>query len=183
MIARAVRGVEAERAPEVIVTPDKEDGPGKGVVRLGAKEFDLTWTGGTSERQRGWNRRLRVNLEAMRKVAEENRIRLVLLTYASHLHVYGLANEVIRAARADDLPVIDLERVFTAICPDGKCPDVFLPDGHPNQAGYQIVAATIWRELARLDGRPSEPRNAASWNRTLGPEVRRRLASATDDAS
>jgi hypothetical protein len=130
----------------------------------------------------------------MREAAAEAGSQLVLLTYAWDADAYGYANRVIRAARADDLPVIDLAGAFAKICPEreqprgasaeqprgvsANCPDLFFEDGHPTPLGYQIVAATVWRDLARLHGATGEPSNEASWTAVLAPQARHLLAAA-----
>lgn len=182
MIGRAMRGIDSEPEPEVIVKVEK-DAASRARVRRGEWELDLTWTGDSAPRQGGWERALRANLNVMREAAEENGTELLLLTYAWDRDAYGLANEVIRAAQSDDLPVIDLARAFAAVCRSASCGELFRPDGHPTKLGYQIVAVTVWREIARHHGRPARPRHEASWNAVLDPEVRSRLAALPDNAS
>jgi lysophospholipase L1-like esterase len=181
MIDRGIRGVEPAPAPEVALEPVRDEREGRlqgarAAVHIGGRELDLTWTGKAAHRTSGWTRSLAVTLAALRSAAAESGSEIVLLTYASELRAYGAANEVIRAARADDLPVIDLGRAFTALCTDGPCEELFFPDGHPTRLGYQIVAGVVWRELERLRGEPGTPHDQANWQAVLDDEARSRLA-------
>ena len=45
---------------------------------------------------------------------------------------------------------IDVTAVFAARCPNDECPDLLLPDGHPNAAGYALVADTVQGALGPL---------------------------------
>ena len=137
------RTVQADEVEVLYSRPEAPD-LGRGVIRYGEREFDLTWTGRSGHPVADWHLMLRTNIEAMADEARKAGIRLLLLTYASEGRAYGAANKVIRAtARATETPLIDLGAAFRASCPDGSCPDLLFRDQHPTAKGYRRAATTI----------------------------------------
>ena len=175
MIERALQLASSQLDVEVAQPGPEERVAASTKVRIGQREFDMTWTGGIEYLNRDWARGLAGDLASMRQAARENDSELVLLTYAWDRDSYRAANQVIRAESRNGSPVIDLGAAFDAICPDRDCSEFFFPDGHPTKLGYQIAAVTAWRELQHLHGMQAEPGNEASWTAELDAEVRRRL--------
>ena len=121
----------------------------RGVVRIGDTEFDLAGTDRlVTTGFTNWDKDLRTNLNAMAADAAAVGATFVVLTYPSHLTLYGTANLVLGVT--DNLPLIDLATPFRRLCPDGNCPDIFLADQHPTAEGYQLAAALVLRRLREL---------------------------------
>ena len=148
MLARATR--RAELAPEVIYEAPK-GGKGRGVVRQGDEEVDLSWTGLADGDQVDWRDKLAENLRAMAELAQRHGVQFVLLTYPAEGAAYARANKVIRQA-ASGLRFVDLGADFRRACPQLACPEIFLADLHPNKLGYQIAASLVWRALRAAKG-------------------------------
>jgi len=151
MLARATR--REELAPEVIVETQK-GGKGRGVVRQGDEEIDLSWTGRADGGQVDWRDKLAENLRAMAALAQRHGVQFVLLTYPAEGAAYAHANKVIRQA-APGLRFVDLGADFRRACPQLACPEIFLADLHPNALGYQIAASLVWRALRAANGSAS----------------------------
>ena len=72
------------------------------------------------------------------------------MTYPPRHDFYRFANQGIKTvAHQTGTPLIDLSAVFAPICPKQDCPEVLLPDGHPNASGYRTIAETILGRLAQ----------------------------------
>ena len=141
MIRRAIQHDEVE----VSFAPPRGADPGRGVVRYGGEEIDLSWTAKV-DRPPDWWPGLRNNLAAIAAEASKAGVRLVFLTYPSEDPGYAPANGAIRTVAAQTgTPIIDLGKEFRKLCPNRKCSDLFFPDQHPTAKGHQI-AATIIRE-------------------------------------
>ena len=88
------------------------------------------------------------NLRSMVAAVREVGARPWFLTYASGTPIYALASNPLRSVATEvGVPLIDLGAAMLARC--GRCEDVFFGDGHPNAAGYAIVADVVAKALAR----------------------------------
>jgi lysophospholipase L1-like esterase len=146
MLARAFdrRELVVDRGAE---DPEHEQESGRAV--FGEETFEL---GYRSEEpgKRGGSLKLTRSLESLARQGRDAGTPLVLMTYPSHEHLYGSANNVIRAAAgAGRVPVVDLEAAFRARCPEPPCPELFFSDGHPTAAGYRVVAEELAAYLGR----------------------------------
>ena len=82
-----------------------------------------------------------------------------LMTYPARASLYGHANGIVRSfAVQSNTPLVDLEAVFTKRCPSEGCPKFLFEDGHPNAAGYAVVADAVRHHLA------SRVPSFKSWN-------------------
>ena len=135
------------------VDPGRDgDVAGGHAVLKGHADVDLSWTGPAQEDALDWRNKLYVNLRTMAEMAARRGVKFVLMTYPNESAAYGRANQVIRHAAAD-LPLIDLGGGFSTICPTSKCPELFLPDGHPTLVGYQVAATLVWNAMRDADTR------------------------------
>lgn len=162
-----VAGWRAERSQVAVDYNGKQR---RGVVRIGDTEFDLAAPDRlVSPRITNWDRDLRINVNAMAADAANVGATLVVLTYPSHVTLYGAANLVLGGT--DNLPLVDLATPFQRLCPDGDCPDIFRADQHPTAEGYQLVAALVLYRLRELGlAEPSAEPSAG-----LDPAVRGKL--------
>ncbi len=137
-------------AVEVVDAPDSTFMRGKGAIRVGGREFELGWTTEIGDPDTV-EAELRNNLRQLVVLSREYSARLVLMTYPGHFRYYSLANPAIReVANENEIPLIDLAREFTVLCPNLSCPEWLFEDQHPNVAGYRLVAETIASRLRVL---------------------------------
>jgi lysophospholipase L1-like esterase len=116
------------------------------VARQGDVEFELGSEAAEKGSEVGNPQTLRLNLDAILATARGAGATPVLLTYPSSRTWYAIASERMRAAgRASGTRIVDLERVFAPVCPEGDC-DLLIEDGHPTPKGYGLVADTIVKE-------------------------------------
>ena len=135
---------------EVNVVRHRDRGAAEGTVRVGDRDFSFGF-----EAQAGNPRKilseLMNNLVSIVGEVDESGAKPILMTYPSDKkgEPYRPANRIIRAA-ADETgaQLIDLANVFAGICPTVRCPDLLLPDQHPNAKGYALVAETIFQRLS-----------------------------------
>ena len=74
---------------------------------------------------------LQRNLTALLREAEPLGVEVILMTYASREHLYGMANRGIRrAARSTGAALVDLAAQFAEMCAAGDCEELFFPDQH-----------------------------------------------------
>jgi lysophospholipase L1-like esterase len=118
-----------------------------GTARYGDDVFRLGWVEGKIGPAQA-QKQVERNIRALVDRTERFGTKLVLLTYASNSWFYGPANAVIRrTAQATRTPLIDVGRAFEAVCETEKCPNLLFADGHPNAAGYRLVAETVAQQL------------------------------------
>lgn len=144
MIARALQ----QRREQPAVEMRTAQGVG-GRLRYGGAAIDLASPGRAQQNE--WRQGLFDDLRAIVDAARRREVDVVLLTYPSEGKAYGQANAVIRGA-ATGTPLIDLGRAFQDACSGGVCPELFLPDLHPNVEGYQLAATLVWRSLRQRQG-------------------------------
>lgn len=97
---------------------------------------------------------LSANLTRLVELARGRGVEVVLMTYPDRRSFYFLASSVIRRlAELADTVLIDLARVFAPRCLERSCPELLLEDGHPNSAGYRLVAETLVEALSPRYGR------------------------------
>ena len=136
-------------SPEFLRDPDARiTGGAHHRLRVGDREFEMgfSWVPWLDydEVRAG----LRANLAKIAAMARDAGSALYLMTYPSKRNFYGQVNPVIADfARESATPLIDLNAVFAPICPENRCPEKLLADGHPNQSGYRLVAETILAQL------------------------------------
>jgi lysophospholipase L1-like esterase len=82
------------------------------------------------------------NLLRLRELVAASGARALFMTYPGRYEYYGRTNRAIREAR-DDLPLLDLSKVFLEPCPLSKCPTMLFDDQHPTAEGYRLVAKQI----------------------------------------
>jgi hypothetical protein len=122
--------VRASQQPQVEVEFANPQGyrPGRGTVRYGKEAFDLGWTQQAPTGVRGWQAMHMENCKAIAEQARAAGATLIFLTYASQSQFYGVANMMVRkAAAVTDVPLVDLQPVFQARCPQGDCRDLYYP--------------------------------------------------------
>lgn len=121
---------------------------GHGVARYGNESFELGWNRVDRIVDSPWPS-LSENLLALVEQAATARVKLVLMTYPGRFEFYQAANELTREVAVESgTPLVDLETVFTSLCPEKQCPEWLYPDGHPNSKGYGVVAESIMKQLA-----------------------------------
>jgi len=119
-------------------------------IRVGSTSFEVGWERG--EARRGWPADLRANLLAIEASCERAGVDLVFMAYQTSMDFYGRANPVIReTVRETGGRLIDLQPVFDRKCRGAGCKNLLLWDGHPNAAGYDLLARTVLRELTSAD--------------------------------
>jgi lysophospholipase L1-like esterase len=141
------------RQLDVVMPPPATKQHGEGKARYGDEEFALTWTvkqGGVLD----WVARLKENLAAVAREANEFGALPVFLTYPSELQVYGPTSVIIReVARTTGTRLADVGAAFRTNCPTPACPTLLFRDGHANAAGYAVVANILEQQLGdMLDG-------------------------------
>ena len=95
--------------------------------------------------------RLRRDLRQMVLMAAEAGAQPVLLTYA-HPAVQDRAGmAVLVVARQLAVPLIDVAPQFAELLEHGELGQYFIPDLHPNDTGYGIVATRVRDRLLMLD--------------------------------
>jgi lysophospholipase L1-like esterase len=141
---RAARGL----VPEVDLGEADLARRGEAQLRAGGRVFEMDWK--RAPRGESGGGQLAENLRSLARQAREQRVPLVFATYPSDAGHYARANEALRAAaRATVTPLIEVNDVFRARCPEPACPELLMPDGHPNRRGYALLAEAI---AARLPG-------------------------------
>ncbi len=143
------RGQVAEKV-EIVMDPNGSLAEGaRHKARLGDLEFDM----GFVKAEKGlWGDSvaLKQNLHRLIEAARAAQTPLYLMTYASKKGFYPSASAAITEVAAEaGTPLVDLKSIFEPLCPDQDCPELLFPDGHPNAAGYRIVAESL---IARIEG-------------------------------
>ena len=137
-------------AVEVVDAADSTFEKGEGTIRAGGREFELGWTAEIGDRETV-SAQLRDNLRELVRVSRGFPSQLVLMTYPGHFRYYSLANPAIREiAKETGVPLIDLAKEFTALCPQFACPEWLFEDQHPKGAGYRRVAEIIVSKLPTM---------------------------------
>jgi len=137
-------------ALEIANAPDSTNERGEGTIRAGGREFALGWKTEIGEREKV-EAELRNNLRKLVALSKTSSAKLVLMTYPGRFRYYSLANPAIRAiAYESGIPLIDLAREFSPLCPEFLCPRWLYQDQHPNEVGYRLVAETIVSQLPEL---------------------------------
>jgi lysophospholipase L1-like esterase len=114
-------------------------------VHYGDTEFSFGWK--RAQKQRDHDQQLLANLEAIAEEAQRFDARLVLLTYASKEANYGDGGRLTRiAAQEAKIPLVDIEQVFTPLCPKEPCPELFFKDHHLTANGYRIMAEALVKQ-------------------------------------
>lgn len=117
-------------------------------LRYGVEEFEMGFVA-AKEGLRGDRESLVRNLRTLVAQAEQAEIRLYLMSYPARDKLYTVVNPTIREiAQSTDAPFVDLTAVFQGLCPERECPEFLFADGHPNAAGYRIVAETLVGRLS-----------------------------------
>jgi lysophospholipase L1-like esterase len=95
-------------------------------------------------------RQLEYNLTRLVELARKERIPIVFQTYF-HFHGYRV-NEIVRdVASTHGVPLVDHNLIFhTRLTAEGR-ESLRIPDGHPNPAGYAMMAMSIV-ELLEAEG-------------------------------
>ena len=102
----------------------------------------------------GWNERrsepvdvlgeARRNLVAITEIVRRHGAEPVFVTYPCEIGFYWEANTLMReAAGQSGTRLIDLGAALRTRCPDGHCPDVLFPDGHPTALGHEAAAEIL----------------------------------------
>jgi lysophospholipase L1-like esterase len=122
-----------------------------GTARFGDAEFSLGWVPIAAEAKHELQdapQQLEANLKELSAQAKAFDTDFWLLTYPTHFQVYQHANKVIRrSANASDIQLVDMEELFSPLCPKHACPDYLFQDQHPNAAGYRLMAETLMLRL------------------------------------
>ena len=72
---------------------------------------------------------------------------------------YAMANRrILGVARRTETPLVNLRGAFASRCSDVDCREFLFRDGHPNAAGYRLVAEEVSKKLQTLLAEPPEPR-------------------------
>jgi len=104
---------------------------------------------------------MRRNLEEMVQRARKGGTKLLLMTYPPQRKsgYYAMANHWIRGvAQRTGTPLVNLQTAFASRCSDADCRELLFRDGHPNAAGYRLVAEEVSKKLQNLLAESQEPR-------------------------
>jgi lysophospholipase L1-like esterase len=149
LLRRRLHPVELETSIDPTGTFDR----GGGRARYGDVEVPFRWTRRTAPDRR-WHAQLDANLRELIRQGRELGVQLVLLTYPTELDDYGPANSIVRlAAHGADAALVDLAKMFGPSCPVPECPELLLPDHHPNARGHRRIAEMLLQRLRADEGR------------------------------
>jgi len=130
-----------------------DSGERRAEASFGDERFELGFSRDTQGEGMKRAGALARNLEEMVRRVRNGETKLLLMTYPAqvNLELYATANRMIQSvARQTGAPLVDLQTVFAARCPDLRCQEYLFRDGHPNAAGYRIVAAEVSEKLRTL---------------------------------
>jgi lysophospholipase L1-like esterase len=150
MIRRNREASEVSEVSEVELTLTREDEQGKRYeLRVGDRRFDSEWTRKSSYDADADALALARNLASLVERSRSRGIALYVMTYPSGRVPYVQANRVIAEAVQEPGRVFDLRGAFESRCETPECPELLFEDGHPNAAGYRLVAETLVEALER----------------------------------
>jgi lysophospholipase L1-like esterase len=138
--------------------------PSEGEQRLRVEglELDVAWTPNTEVDPKQVVSTLQRNLRRGIEIARSRGTAIALMSYPSRDSFYSSTNHVLRwASQQARVPLVDLARLFEPRCPELECPELLHSDGHPNAAGYRLIAEALVEVLreskAALGLSPSGP--------------------------
>jgi lysophospholipase L1-like esterase len=147
--------LRARLEPPPSFTRDPRPFPAEGPRRMavGGRSFDVDFER-AEPGEHGNSASLRANLLRLVELGRERGAEVVLISYPAWSSFYPHASRVIqRAAALAKTPFVDVATVFHSRCREQTCPELLFADGHPNAAGYGVVAETLVQELDPRYGR------------------------------